>query len=63
MNCLSEINGSELVVLAAIFSIYLSQGLSADDIDTLGNFFTALGGNLTLIAGQMASDTTTTTSS
>lgn len=47
---LNNLNGCELVAFAAILSIYISQGLSPDEIDTLGNFFSALGANLSTIA-------------
>ena len=53
MNCFSQLSGYELVVLAAILATYLSQGLSSDEIDTLGNFFSALGENLSTIGGTM----------
>lgn len=50
MDFLNNLSGSELVSFAALFSIALSQGLTSSEIDTLGNFLTACGTNLTTIA-------------
>lgn len=47
---LNNLSGCELVGLASIVSIYISQGLSPEEIATLGNFFSALGSNLSTIA-------------
>lgn len=46
----NNLNGCELVSFAAILAIYISQCLTPDEIDTLGNFFAALGSNLSTIA-------------
>lgn len=46
----NNLNGCELVSFAAILAVYISQGLTPDEIDTLGNFFSALGSNLSTIA-------------
>lgn len=35
MNCFSDLSGCELVTLASLFAIFLSQGLKPDEIDTL----------------------------
>lgn len=51
IDCLSDLSGCELVALASIISIFISQGLTPDEIDTLGNFFSALGENLSTIGG------------
>ena len=48
--CFNNLSGCELVTLARILSIYISNDLSPDEIDTLGNFFSALGSNLSTIA-------------
>lgn len=48
--CFNNLSGCELVTLASILSIYISNDLSPDEIDTLGNFFSALGSNLSTIA-------------
>lgn len=50
MDCLTNLSGCELVGLAGIIAISLSQNLSADETDILGNFFSALGSNLSTIA-------------
>lgn len=54
MNFLNDLSGYELVTLATVISIYLSQGLTPNEIDTLGNFFSALGSNLSTIATAQA---------
>lgn len=53
MGCLSDLSGYELVALAALLAAYFSQGLTSSEIDTLGNFFSALGENLSTIGGAM----------
>ena len=40
------------VLASAALAIQLSRGLSAEDTAKLGLFFTSLGDNLALIAGQ-----------
>ncbi len=50
MACLNNLSGCELVALASIVAIKISDGLTPDDVDTLGNFFSALGANLSTIA-------------
>lgn len=52
----NNLNGCELVSFAAILAVYISQGLTPDEIDTLGNFFAALGSNLSTIATTQAND-------
>ena len=47
---LDNLTGTELVTLANILAIYLSDGLSADQTATLGDFFFAFGTNITLIS-------------
>ena len=44
--------GEGLVTAAAGLAIAISKGMSADDMNTLGAFFTVLGDNLTLLATQ-----------
>ena len=48
--CFNNLSGNELVAFASILAIYISDGLKPDEIDTLGNFFSALGANLSTIA-------------
>ena len=50
MDCLNNLSGAELVLLANIIAISISQNLYNAEIDTLGNFFSALGANLSTIA-------------
>lgn len=45
-----ELSGCELVALASILAITISNDLESNEIDTLGNFFSALGSNLSTIA-------------
>lgn len=45
-----------LVLLAALSSIQLSKGLTAEQIGLMAAFFTCLGDNLALLALQSASD-------
>lgn len=52
--CFDNLSGCELVTLASILSIYISNDLTPNEIDTLGNFFSALGANLSTIAGTKA---------
>ena len=47
---LNSLSGCELVALATYFSIVLSQNLTTEETDILGNFFSALGSNLSTIA-------------
>lgn len=55
--CFDNLSGCELVTLASILSIYISNGLSPDEIDILGNFFSALGSNLSTIAAAESNKT------
>ena len=50
MDCLNNLSGCELVSIAAILAVSISQNLSPDETDTLGNFFSALVSNLSTIA-------------
>ena len=50
--CFNNFSGCELVTLASIIAILISSELSSDEIDTLGNFFSALGSNLSTIASN-----------
>ena len=56
MEFLNDLSGCELVTFATVFSIAISKGLNSSEIDTLGNFFTAVGTNLTTIASACNSD-------
>ena len=56
MNCsdiskiLNSLSGCELVALASIISVAISNNFSTSDVNTLGSFFSALGQNLSTIA-------------
>lgn len=47
---LASLSGCELIALAALISVAISSNLSCDEVDVLGNFFSALGSNLSTIA-------------
>ena len=47
---LSSLSGCELVALAGIISVAISANLSCDEVDVLGNLFSALGSYLSTIA-------------
>ena len=48
--CIDNLSGCNLVTLASLVSISIADGLSAEQISTLGAFFTALGDNLALLS-------------
>ncbi len=51
MNSFFDLSGPELIALASIFAIYISQqGLSSDELSTLAAFFSALGDNLGVLS-------------
>lgn len=50
MDFLTQLSGYELVTLASIFSIILSEPLNTNELDILANFVTTLGDNLATIA-------------
>ena len=47
---LTSLSGCELVALAALISVAIANNLNCDEVDVLGNFFSALGSNLSTIA-------------
>ena len=47
---LSELSGCELVALASIVAIAISEDKTAEETSLLGAFFTSLGDNLSAIA-------------
>lgn len=56
--CLFDsLSGCELVTLANVVSLQLSQGLTPDEIAILGGFFNSLGDNLGIIAATQARNT------
>ena len=44
------LTGCELVAVAGLFSVAIANNLNPNEIDMLGNFFSALGSNLSTIA-------------
>ncbi len=50
INLLNDLSGAELVLLSSILAIVISEGLDNDEINTLGDFLSALGENLSTIA-------------
>ena len=56
---LTNLSSCELIALASIFAITISQGLNEDEIGILGNFFSSLGDNLELIASATPSSSNT----
>lgn len=50
MSCLSELNGCELVTLANIIAIWLSQSFTADELVALSGFFTIIGDSLATLS-------------
>lgn len=56
---LDNLSGRELVALSSILAVMISQGLTPDEIDTLGNFLSSLGSNLSTIATAQADDVIT----
>lgn len=49
MDSFFDLSGCELVALAAIIAIYISQNFTLEEINILGSFFTVLGDNLSAI--------------
>lgn len=45
-------NGNEWVVLASSMAIAIAEKQSTENLNTLANFFNALGDNLSIIAAQ-----------
>ena len=48
---ITELSGSELVLLASVLAISFSKQIPEEELDTWGNFFSAFGSNLSTIAG------------
>lgn len=57
-----NLSGCELVSLAAILAITIAKDFTADETDTLGNFFSALGSNLSTIASAQGADSSSSDS-
>ncbi len=50
MSCLSELNGCELVTLANIIAIWLSQSFTDAELASLSGFFTIIGDSLAALS-------------
>lgn len=50
IDMLNNLSGAELVLLSSILAIVISENLNNDDINTLGDFLSSLGQNLSTIA-------------
>lgn len=51
---LDSISSTELIALAGLSAIMISQGLDQDEIATFASFFSAFGDNLGIIASNNA---------
>ncbi len=49
---LCEISGKELSVLTGVLGAAISEGLTADELNLLGNFVVGLGSSLLIIAAS-----------
>jgi hypothetical protein len=56
LSCLTNMPPNQLILFNAILSIAISEDLSADDLNTLGNFIVALGSLLLTKAAQLAAE-------
>ena len=53
---LDSLSGAELVLFSSVLAIIISQELTADEVDLLGNFLSSLGSNLSTIASAEADE-------
>ncbi|MEA4827031.1 hypothetical protein [Clostridium sp. JNZ J1-5] len=56
MSYANSLTPAQLAILSSVVAVALSQNLNADEINILGNFVTAVGATLLIIAAKMASD-------
>ena len=56
-----QCSGGMLVTTAAIIALQISQGRSTGELSLLAAFFTVLGDNLALIAGQLPQNSLSST--
>ena len=52
MNILNNISPDELVIISVTIAILLTQSLTLDQSNVIGNFFIGLGGNIITISSQ-----------
>ncbi len=55
-----NLNPEELVVAAAVLSLYIAKNRTSDEINLLGNLFQAIGTNLSTIATVTPQNESTT---
>ena len=53
MESLTSLEPCELVILATVFTFFLSDNLDAGELDVLGNFIVAVGGLVLTWAAQL----------
>jgi hypothetical protein len=53
MSCLDSIGSNQLIILGAVFALAISDDLSADDLNILGNFIVAVGSLILTKAAQV----------
>ncbi len=56
----SNLNPEELVIAAAILSIYIAKNRTSDEVNLLGNLFQAIGTNLSTFASATPENETNT---
>ncbi|WP_346870292.1 hypothetical protein [Clostridium sp. UBA5119] len=56
----SNLNPEELVIAAAILSIYIAKNRTSDEVNLLGNLFQAIGTNLSTFASAIPENETNT---
>ena len=54
MSCLSSLGPNQLIIVDALISLAISDDLSADDLNILGNFIVAAGSLILTKAAQLA---------
>lgn len=54
-SCFSNINPDALIFISSLISVLISQDLSNDEINVLGNVFTLIGASLLTKAAQQQS--------
>ena len=53
MGCFSKMGPNQLIILNALLSIFVSDDLSAEDLNILGNFLAAFSSQLLTKAAQL----------
>lgn len=53
MGCYEQFRGNQLIILSALISLSVSDNLSSDQLNTLGNFIVAIGSLLLTKAAQI----------